>query len=173
MEFLSRGKSGDRKAEPLVQGVGDKYFNLLEVVVKDDLSLNTGDRIYIGSEKREKVKYIRSRISYNELTNFAQTELEEILDDIIEKYEDRFVEFFNRSGSVTTRLHSLELLPGIGKRHMWGIIKERKRKKFESFDDLKERVDMLPEPKKMIKKRIIEEFKNKDRHRLFVASSMI
>jgi putative nucleotide binding protein len=53
---------------------------------------------------------------------------------------------------------------------MWAIINERKRKKFEDFDDLKERVDMLPDPMRMIKKRIIEELKEIDRHRLFVIS---
>ncbi len=53
---------------------------------------------------------------------------------------------------------------------MWAIIGERKKKKFESFEDLKKRVDMLPDPKRMIKRRIIDELKETDRHRLFVVA---
>ncbi|NCN39213.1 MAG: DUF655 domain-containing protein, partial [Candidatus Aenigmarchaeota archaeon] len=80
-----------------------------------------------------------------------------------------FVDFFNKAKPITTRLHSLELLQGIGKKHMWAIIKGRKGKEFESFDELKKRVEMLPDPKRMVKNRIIDELKEKDRHRLFVS----
>lgn len=173
LDFLAHGKSGDRKAEPLVQAVGEKFFNLLEIVIKDDIKVKPKDRIYIGAEKREEVKYIRSRIRYRDLTNFAKTELEDVIKEVIEKDEKRFVNFFNRAGPITTRLHSLELLPGIGKKHMWEIIKNRKQKQFEDFSDLRKRVAMLPEPKNMIVKRVIEELEGKDRYRLFVGSSLI
>jgi putative nucleotide binding protein len=93
-----------------------------------------------------------------------------VIDKIIGQNEARFVNFFNVAGPVTTRLHTLELLPGIGKKHMWAIIEGRRSKKFETFEDLKNRVEMLPDPKRMIKKRIIEELKESDRHRLFVVS---
>jgi putative nucleotide binding protein len=99
--------------------------------------------------------------------------LEEVIGEMITRDEKRFVNFFNKAGPVTTRLHTLELLPGIGKRHMWMIINERKKKPFESFKDLQDRVDMLPNPQKMILKRIIDELEEKDRHRLFVASGML
>jgi len=173
LDFLPKGKSGDRKMEPLVQTVGEKYFNLLELVIKQGIDVKPGDKLYIGEDKREKVKYIKNRIEYRDLTNFAKTELEDVIKSLIDEEESRFVEFFNKAGPITTRLHSLELLPGIGKRHMWEIIKKRRSKPFENFEDLKERVAMLPDPKKMIMKRILEEFENKDRHRLFVASSRI
>lgn len=171
LDFLPQGRSGDRKAEPLAQVIGERFFNLLEIIIKDDVSIKPKDRIYIGGDKREEVKYIRSRIAYMRLTNFSKVELESTIKDLISKDEKRFVDFFNRAGPITTRLHSLELLPGIGKRHMWDIITKRKEKPFESFDDLKERVTMLPDPKKMIIKRILDELQTKDRHRLFVASS--
>jgi putative nucleotide binding protein len=173
LDFLPSGKPGDRKAEPLAQTVGEKFFNLLEIVTKEEISLRPGDRIYIGMDKRDQVKYIRSRIEYRDLTSFSRTELEEVLKDLITKDEKRFVEFFNKAGPVTTRLHSLELLPGVGKRHMWDILKVRREKPFESLDDLRNRVAMLPDPKKMIAKRVMDELEGKDRHRLFVAAGMI
>ncbi len=169
LDFLPHGKPSDRRGEPLAQVIGEQFFNLLEIVVKEDISLKTGNRIYIGDDKREEVKYIRSRIGYSELTNYAKSELESAVKSLMSNDEKRFVEFFNRAGPITTRLHSLELLPGIGKKHMWGIINERKKKQFESFMDLRQRVEMLPDPKKIIIRRILEELEGKDRYKLFVA----
>jgi len=173
LDFLPHGRPGDRKAEPLAQAIGEKFFNLLEVVIKDGTAVKPNDRLYIGGDKREEVKYIRSRIDYMRLTSFSRAELESTIKELISSDEKKFVDFFNRAGPITTRLHSLELLPGVGKRHMWEIIKKRREKPFESFDDLKKRVAMLPDPKKMIIKRILNELQSKDRHRLFVASGRI
>lgn len=173
LDFLPQGKPGDRKAEPIVQGLGEKFFNLLEVVLKEDVKVKPRDRIYVGEEKREEVQYIRGRITYNDLTSFAKTELEQVILDLISKDEKRFVDFFNKAGPVTTRFHSLELLPGVGKKHMWQIISERRRKAFESFKELQDRVEMLPDPKKIIIKRIMEELEGKDRYKLFVASGIV
>lgn len=173
LDFLPHGRAGDRRAEPIAQAIGEKFFNLLEIVIKDEITVKLNDRLYIGGDKREKVKYIRSRIDYNNLTNFSKAEIESTIKDLISSDEKRFVDLFNRARPITTRLHSLELFPGIGKRHMWEIIKKRREKPFESFDDLKARVAMLPNPKKMIIKRILDELQNKDRHRLFVASGRI
>jgi putative nucleotide binding protein len=170
LDFLPHGKPTDRKAEPLAQTLGEKYFSLLEVVIRDNVTVKPEDRIYVGENKRDEVKYIRGRISYDELSGFAKSELEKVLENIIKNNEKRFVDFFNRAGPISTRLHSLELLPGIGKKHLWKIIEERKKKKFESFEEIQKRVKMLPDVKRMILKRILEELKGVDRNRLFVGS---
>jgi putative nucleotide binding protein len=169
LDFLPHGKAIDRRAEPLALGIGDKYFNLLELVIKEDVTVKEKDRLYIGEEKRDQVKYIRGRARYEELTSFARDMLEEIVTEIVSKDEKRFVDFFNKAGALTTRMHSLELLPGIGKKHLWSILAERKKKHFETFKDLGERVEMMPDPKKMVIKRILEELEGKDRHRIFVS----
>ena len=84
--------------------------------------------------------------------------------------EEHFVNFFNTAQPISTRLHQLELLPGIGKKHMWDIIKERKKGKFMNFDDLKKRVKLLPDPMGAIIKRVMEELEDENvRYRLFVA----
>jgi len=169
LDFLHSGRPGDRKAEPIAQAVGEKYLNLLELAIKDGVALKSGDRVYIGADKRDQVQYIRSRIDYRDLTNFAKGNMEDVLTALIGTDEARFVDFFNKAGPVTTRMHSLELLPGVGKKHMWEIIKVRRERPFDSFDDLRKRVTMLPDPKKIVVKRIIEELENKDGHRLFVS----
>jgi len=173
LDFLPHGKAGDRKAEPIAQALGEKFFNLLEIVMRDDAKIKPKDRIYTGEDKRDHVKYIRGRINYGDLTNYAKNEVEAIIKELIDKDEKRFVNFFNIAGPITTRLHSLELLPGIGKKHMWEIINERKKKQFEDFNDLQQRVQMLPDPKKTVIKRIMEELEGKDRYRLYVASGRI
>lgn len=173
LDFLQHGKPSDRRAEPVAQCVGDKFFNLLEVAIKDDVAVKTKDRLYIGESKRDQVKYIRGRINYSELTSYAKDSIQEVVVELVQNDEKRFVEFFNKSSSLTTRMHSLELLPGIGKSHLWDILNERKKKPFETFKDVQDRVSMLPDPKKMIIKRIFNEFEGKDRHRLFVASTML
>lgn len=168
LDFLPRGKGTDIKPVPLAQGIGDTYFNLLEAVVKEGVKLEIKERVYIGAEQRDKIKYVRGLIKYDQLTTLAKDVLEEVLEELIEKNENRFIEFFNKAGPLTTRMHSLELIPGIGKKHLWVIIKERKKRKFESFEDLKKRIEMLPDPKRIIKKRILMELRNADRHKLFV-----
>lgn len=173
LDFLPHGKANDRRAEPLAQAIGEKFFNLLEIIIREDVTTKPGDKIYIGEEKRDKVKYIRGRVNYDELTNFAKNELENTIVDFINKDEKRFVNFFNVAGPITTRLHSLELLPGIGKKHLWDLINERKKKPFDTFQELQDRVKMLPDPKRIVIRRIINELEEKDRYRLFVGSDRI
>ena len=170
LDFLPHGKPNERRAEAIAQSIGENFFNLLEVVIREGETVKPKDRIYIGEEKRDKVKYIKGRISYNDLTSYAKSILEEVLNELVTKSEKRFVEFFNKAGPITTRLHTLELLPGIGKKHMWSIINERKQKPFESLQEIQDRVEMLPDPKKMIIKRILAELEGKDKYRLFVAA---
>jgi putative nucleotide binding protein len=173
LDFLPNGKPTDRKAEPVAQGIGEKFLNLLEIAVKDGVVLKANDRVYVGDDKRDQVKYIRGRIGYQDLTNYAKNMVVETVTVLVDKDEKRFVNFFNKAGPVTTRLHSLELLPGIGKKHMWDIIGERRRKPFEDFKELQNRVPMLPDPKKMVIKRVIEDLEGKDRYCLFVGSPVI
>lgn len=169
LDFLRTGKPGDRRAEPVAQGVGEKYLTLLEIVLKEGVLIKVKDRLYIGEGKRDQVKYIRSKIPFGELTSYGKDVLEEVVNEIVSKDEKRFVGFFNKSSALTTRMHSLELLPGIGKKHLWSIIAERKKKPFETFEEIKQRIPMVGDPKKMIIRRIMDELQGKDRHQLFVS----
>jgi putative nucleotide binding protein len=116
---------------------------------------------------------INRKISYDELTATAKAELPYVVEEIVKNNEERFVKFFNLAPPVTNRLHSLELLPGIGKKHMWEILEARKKEPFKSFEELKERVKGLPDPTKMISKRVVDEIMGKDRYKLFVGHRRI
>ncbi len=121
----------------------------------------------IGEEITNEELEAWHRVWLNEITTVAREELERTLDKLVEEKEQEFVAFFNTCGPITTRLHRLELLPGIGKKHMWKILEER-RKPFSSYEDLKKRVPLLPDPRKIIKERILMELEGNEKYYLFV-----
>jgi len=173
LDFLPHGKPGFRptgragyRAGALIQSVGEEFFTLLEALVKEGLTLKTGDRVYVGKESREEVTYIIGRIGFDELTAAAKSELPGVIGRIILNREKWFVNFFNTARAVTPRMHALELVPGIGKKYMWQVINERTRKPFESFEDLQKRTE-LPNPVKLITKRVMEELEGESKYRLF------
>ncbi len=168
LDFLSHGHSSMDRSQPVAHVMGEQFFSLLEVIIREDVTLRPEDRVYIGDKKRERVKYIKGRIDMKDLTAAARDHLQDVVEGVVRKNSQRFLDFFNKSGQITTRLHQLELLPGVGRKHLWAIISERKNKPFESFKDLKARVPLLPDPEKMIVKRILEEIEGVDKYRLFV-----
>lgn len=166
LDFLERGGQGGSE-EPLVQGIGTENYSLLEVVTREDEHPKGGEKLYIGEGDREKVKYIKDRIDYNDLTGNSKAELKYVLQSLIKEKEDNFVEFFNEATPVTPRRHAFELLPGIGNKHMQKLLDERRTEDFENFEDIKERVPSIPDPEKTIRKRIENELKGEANKKLF------
>jgi putative nucleotide binding protein len=172
LDFLPNGYPFDRipahQKSPIAQVIGKDNFTLLEVTPKKNIFFQPYDEIYIGSGKRDQVHYIVGKLPLTKLTGTATKEIEFVINEIISKNEKKFVAFFNKANPLSTRMHQLELLPGVGKKHMWQIIEERREKEFDSFDDIKKRVRLLPEPKKTIIKRIMLELQGKEKYNLFV-----
>ncbi len=167
LDFLSTGKSFSSRSEPLAQLIGEEWFTLLEATPKPGAQMSTGERVYIGKDERDKIALIKFRISYSELTQTSQGNLKSIILTIINSNPKKFVDFFNNSGPLNIREHSLELLPGIGKKHLQSILNARKEKKFESFDDITSRVPLLQNPPELIAQRIIQELQGSERFYLF------
>jgi len=172
LDFLPHGYAMDSRPmyrkTPIAQAVGKKFFSLLELVPKKGVFLSPHDEVYIGEGKRDQIHHIVGKINIDKLTTTARAEVEPIIDDAVSKNEAYFVGFFNQAQPLTTRMHQLELLPGLGKKHMWVILEERKEKPFESFDELKKRVKLMPDPKKLVIRRILAELSGKEKHFLFV-----
>ncbi len=168
LDYLKKGHTYQAKSHPVAQLVGEKYFSLLEVIPKEGVDLKPMERVYIGNKERDKVRSIIGRVKPEKLTATARNELEYAIEKIVKDNEDRFVKFINESGPITTKQHQLDLLPGIGKKHMWEIIEERKKKPFESFEDLKTRVPSIKNPLKSIVSRILKEIEEDVKWRLFV-----
>ncbi len=168
LDYLPTGYPNSYSNEPIAQAIGTKYFTLLELVARKGVNLLLQQKVYIGPEKRPEIERIKGRLPYNKLTHTAKEELEKAIETIIHEDEQRFVNFFNKAGPVTIRMHSLELLPGIGKKHMEEILAEREKKPFESFEDLTSRVKLLPDPIRMIKDKVMEELEGRAKYYLFV-----
>jgi len=168
LEYLPNGYPLERKMMPIAQAIGKKTLVLLELVPRRETSLEIGEEVYIGEGKRDKIYYILGRLHKEKLTESAKNQLQEFVEKMVKENEKRFVEFFNKSEAINKRLHQIELLPGFGKRHMQEILKQRKEQEFESFDDMKKRIQNLPDPEKAIQKRILTELENIERYNLFV-----
>lgn len=169
LDNLPHGRPGSRpgyRAGALVQVIGEAYFTLLEAISREDVTFKTSDRVYVGKEAREKITYIIGRIGYEELTSNAKMELPSVIEKIVLNRKGWFVNFFNTAQAITPRMHMLELIPGIGKKYMWQILDEREKAPFKSFDDLQQRAE-IPNPAKLITKRILEELSSESKYRLF------
>jgi putative nucleotide binding protein len=150
----------------VLQIIGESYFTLLEATPQKDVEYNIRDRIYVGKGDRAKVGHILGRITYDELTNGAKADLLGVVEKIVLDNESRIIKFINTSPSLTPRMHSLELIPGIGKRIMYQIIDLREKAPFESFRDLKERVN-LSDPVKLVARRILKELSEDEKYNIF------
>jgi putative nucleotide binding protein len=172
LDFLPNGYPFDSRPShlktPIAQALGKSHFTLLELVPKKGVFLQPYEEVYIGDAKREKIHHINGKINLQKLTQTAKSELQHMIKQLVKENENKFVEFFNKAQPLSTRMHVIELLPGVGKKHMWEIIEERRREPFKSFADIKKRVKLMPDPEKVIIRRILAELQGKEKHLLFV-----
>ncbi len=162
LDYLPTGRSFAAKSEPLVQLIGENKFTLLEAIPKGT-DLRVMERVYIGKGERDKISLIKSRIPYEELTEGSKKEVYNVIYEVIKKNEPRFVDLFNTASPLNIRMHSLELLPGVGKKHLDAILKARDEKRFESFADIAARVPLLQDPVKLLAERVLMELKGESR----------
>lgn len=172
LDYLPYGHPDDSRPvyqkKPIIMGIGEKYFTLVEMAPKEGKTPQVYDRVYIGDGERDVVDHVKRRLKYEELTQSAKVELPYVLEKIVLANEAKYLEVYNKSYPITTRLHMLCLFPGIGKKMMHAILDERKKGDFKNFADVSARVKGLYHPEKIIGKRIEDELKDeKSKYRLF------
>ena len=168
LEYLPNGYPLEKKMMPIAQAIGELNLTLLELVPRRGVSLSMGEKVYIGEGKSDKIYYILGRRHREKITEACKNQLQEFISKIVKEKEKEFVEFFNKSDAINKRVHQIEMLPGFGKKHMQEILSKRKEKPFESFEDMKKRIQNLPDPEKAIEKRMVQELTEDERYRLFV-----
>jgi putative nucleotide binding protein len=167
LDYLAHGRSDDDRPQyqksPLAYAVGVEDFRLFEVTLDRDAGVGIGDELVVDprGERSDGIESVR-RVEFGDLSGGARSELEYVVEDIVEDHERRFVDFYNEAQPVTLRLHQLNLLPGIGKKLRDTILDERKRQPFESFEELSERVSGLHDPQGVVVDRIMEELQEDD-----------
>ena len=168
LDFLPYGDPMEGKMNPIVQAIGEEHLSLLVLAPIRGAAFVAHERIYIGPEKRDKISFIIGRLPQEKLTGQAKQRLAEVISKVVETRQTEFVAFFNNARAINTRLHQLELLPGFGKKHMKEVLTAREEKPFESFEDIKQRANNIPDPRKAVEKRLLEEITEHQRHLLFV-----
>ena len=142
---------------PIAQVLTFPDFVLYEVKCNRDSEIKIQEKnTYEVFLIQNKLKEVLKKIDYKDLTNTSKALIQPILEKEILNYEEEFLNFFNNSTSITPRMHSLKLLPGIGQKHMWEIIEARNRQKFTTFQDITDRTS-LSHPTKQLAQRIIKE----------------
>lgn len=169
LDFLPHGYFDSRERQPIAQAVGLSHFTMLELVPKREAKLELKEEVYIGPDKRDKIYFIKGRLLKSRLTETAKLQLQEFVEKVIDEKEKMFIDFLNNAQALSTRVHQLELLPGLGKKFTKNILEEREKKPFESFEDAKNRIKGVSNIKKIIEKRLYEELTEDVRHRLFAA----
>ena len=169
LDHVERGKSSTVRGREgiIVTAIGEDRLTILEILGVADSTFDVSERIYIGKEGRTKVQSVLGKMSYQKISQTAQSELPGVIEKIVMQNEKRFIDYLNNAQPLTPRIHALELIPGIGKTYMKIMLEEREKTKFESFEDLQNRVG-LKEPIKQITKRIMEEITGEARMNLFV-----
>ena len=178
LDYLPHGRVDDDRPQyqkaTLAYAVTVEDFRLFELELADDADVGIADRVVIApTSERDAVERL-IMVEYGDLSRGARSELEYAVDEIIDADEMRFVSYYNDAGPITLRLHQLDLLPGIGQKLRDAILDGRKRRPFESFDDIEARISGLHDPKGVLIDRILEEIQGTDhKYRLFVGEDAL
>ena len=169
LDYKSRAKSTTVRGRigVIVTALGEEGLTLLEILGIENSTFDVGERIYIGKEGRTKVQSVLGKMDYTKTSDSTKNEIPKVVESIITANENKFVDYINDAQPLTPRIHSLELIPGIGKTYMNVIIKEREKERFQSFHDIEERAG-LKEPIKHLTQRAVEEISGEARMNLFV-----
>lgn len=167
LDYLEMGNPSDihyeHRNQPFVQGIGTKYFSLLEATPLIGVRIDIFEKVDLSYPSKLK-KLIH--ISYGELTSVSRSNLPEAVRRILVENEKIFVKFFNVAEPINIRIHSLELLPDIGKKTVNAILDIRRRELLKSYDDIRERIGI--DPVKTLTGRIISELVGGQKYYLFI-----
>lgn len=169
LDFTLRSKANTVRGKEgiIIQALGEEHLTLLELLGINNMNFEIGERVFIGKEGRKKIASVLGKIEYDKISQTSKNELPNIIEKVIHVQEKRFVEYFNTAPPINPRIHSLELIPGIGKTYMNAILKERDKKPFESFNDIQSRTG-LRDIAKLLSKRVEDEIKGTARMTIFI-----
>lgn len=168
LDYLPYGYPMSGKSLPIAQAIGEHSLTILELIPRKGIVLEVNEKVYIGPDKRDKIYYIAGRLVRDKLTETAKIQLQEFIEKVVAEQEKKYVDFFNSAQAINTRIHQIELVPGFGRKHTQEIMQVREEQPFTSFEDMKARIKSIPDPKKAIEKRLIEELLDRPRFSLFI-----
>ena len=142
---------------PIAQVLTIPDFVLYDVKFNKDSEIKVQENnTYENFLQENKLKEVLCKIDYKELTSTSKALIQQIIEKAIKDHEEEFIMFFNKSSSITPRMHALKLLPGIGQKHMWELLEARERQNFTTFQDISDRTS-VSQPIRQVALRIIKE----------------
>lgn len=175
LDHLPYGRPDDDRPQhqksEIAYAVGEDSFDLFELTLAEGADVSIGDRLLVVPEADRDVVRRYREIGYEDLSRGAEQELEYVVEEIVDRHAQRFLDYFNEAQPLTLRLHQLNVLPGIGEKLRNDILDGRKYDgPFESFKDLEERVSGLHNPKDAVVERVMEELTEEEeiKYRAFV-----
>ena len=164
LDHLPYGRPDDDRPQhqkpEVAYAVGEATFDLFELTLAEDADVSIGDRLVVAPEADREVVSRYREVGYDDLSRGAEQELEYVVEEIVERHPQRFLDYFNEAQPLTLRLHQLNVLPGIGEKLRNDILDSRKYDgPFESFAELEERISGLHDPKGTVVERVLEELR--------------
>lgn len=169
IDFYPHGKSlSHRRSEdynPLVVVVTAKEFQFYDVILTVEAEFSVGEDLLLSPRNRSIIRL--NQIRYNQLSNSALNNLPTAIKKIVITYESRYITFFNQAHPLTSQMHQLQLLPGIGQKRLWTILEARKTNPFTSFSDFSKRTN-ISDPMSIFTNRILLELEDSPKYFLFI-----
>ncbi len=168
---LPKGDTWDQKVCAPASPVEKRLLDLMRIAMPEDVELmdDLGSLKNMIREKGLPAKILacpKTIIHYDSLTEIARRNLMDAVRQIVKEREADFVRFFNMAGPINIRMHSLELLHGIGKKMLKQVLDARAKKLFTSFDDIKKVIK--EDPTEVLAGKIVEELAGQAKYYLFI-----
>lgn len=165
LDVKSRARSALYRSREgtIVTALGEKRFILLEMLAKPKTQFESGERIEVD----ERIQAVLGKLDYSMIPETAIQEIPRTIHSIVESCEARFIKYLNVAGLVTAQVHSIGMLPGVGKAILKAILSEREAHPFTSYADIESRTGWR-NPTENLVQRIRDEIEGRTGTRLFV-----
>ncbi|MFX0122332.1 MAG: DUF655 domain-containing protein [Candidatus Hodarchaeota archaeon] len=174
IDFYPQGKSlSHRRSEdynPLAVVVTAEKFQFYDVILSTGSNFSVGEDLLLTPRNRNILRLIQ--IPYNRLSSSALNNLPIVIKKIVITFESRYVDFLNQAHPLTSQMHQLQLLPGIGQKRLWSILEARKANIFSSYADFSKRTN-ISDPMSIFTNRILLELENSPKYCLFTKKAII
>ena len=172
IDFYPQGKSlSHRRSEdynPLAVVVTVDWLQFYDVILSIGSRVSVRDNLLLISTNKKIIRL--NQLHHHQLSSSALKVLPNIIKDIVSSFESRFITFLNQAHPLTTQMHQLQTLPGIGQKRMWSILEARKNDFFTSFNDFIRRTG-ISDPISLFTNRILAELEGSPKYFLFVKKS--
>ena len=123
----------DHQPSGMIQGISEKGLYLLRIrSTAASTTHMSGTRVELENVN------VLGMTRHRDLSAIAQSELQNVVKDILSDNPEVCLSFFNRAGNLTLKMHAFQLLPGIGKSKAISMVEIRGRTGWETIASLDE-----------------------------------